>query len=354
MSLASIAGEAVRNVRAGVGGSGLLLIVVIVLTACGVLVPQCALIHADGRAVSYRESGAATLIIRAEGRVDGIRCEAFNGVDNVVAAGAVRERSSIALTLLPSTAVRYFEGTPQFAGVLGARVSGAGVLLSDEVAEAIGWREGDPVSIRERNRVPVGGRFAYPDDGRVTGFGFSIVGETPARGGLFDECWVTVWPQTGVIEALSGIVVTSAGAGSGAGPTLMQANPTLGARFSASTERTLWSFAGLASAVLIGGVVALHVRGRRLELASARHVGLRASDQYGVVLIEVGIVASVAVIVALPVAVYLVVTAPSIAVPLAWHGLRGAALSFAGAICGAAIGLAGLRERHLFRYFRER
>ncbi|KZE90581.1 hypothetical protein AVP41_00100 [Microbacterium sp. TNHR37B] len=354
MALASVWGEAYRNLIAGVGGSRVLLIVVIVLTACGVLVPQLALLRADARAVAYQRSGAATLIVTAEGRIDGLRCEAFQQLENVTAAGALREREGLTLALLPSTTVRYFESTPQFAGVLGASGTGAGLLLSDEVADAVGWRDGETLSLAERGRVPVAGRFAYPDDGRVAGLGYAIVGDAPASSGLFDECWVTVWPQTPIVESLAGLVVVPGGAGAAAGPTLLQANATLGARFSADTERVIWSGAGIAAALLIAAAVAFHVRGRRLELASARHVGVRPADQYAITVIEVTVLAGIAMVIVLPVAVSLIVSAPSIAVPLMWHAVQSAVLALAGAIGGAWVGLAGLRERHLFRYFRER
>ncbi len=354
MTSASVWGEAYRNLIAGVGGSRVLLIVVIVLTACGVLAPQLALLQADSRAVAYQRSGAATLIVKAEGRIDGVRCEAFGQLENVTAAGAVREREGLTLALLASTTVRNFESTPQFAGVLGARGAGAGLFLSDEVADAVGWRDGEALSLAERGPVPVAGRFAYPDDGRVAGLGYAILGDAPASSGLFDECWVTVWPQTPIVESLSGLVVVSGGAGAAAAPTLVQANATLGARFSADAERVIWSGAGLAAALLIGVAVAFHVRGRRLELASARHVGVRPADQYAITVIEVAVIAGIALILVLPFAAYAIFSEPSIAVPLLWHAVQSAILALAGAICGVMVGLAGVRERHLFRYFRER
>lgn len=356
MRLTDVLGEARRNLQSGVGRSSILVVLLVGLAVVTVLVPQLALTHANARAMAFQDSGAATLIVQAEGSVDGAQCETFGALPNVTAAGAVREqREGARLSLLPSTTVRYFEASPQFAAVLNATQTGAGVLLSDEVADATGWNPGDALLIDGHGRTPAAGTFSYPDDGRVAGFAFSLIGEVPATLDLFDECWITIWPQNQEIESLASIVVDSDDAAtSTTGPTLIQANSSLGARFTAENEEMIWNYAGVAGAFLAAATMIFHIRGRRLELASAQHVGVRRADQFAIMISETILISLAALIVISPAAVYLSSVIPSIADSLGWHAVRGASMFLAGTTAGTVIGLLGIRERHLFRYFRER
>lgn len=359
MSPADILGEARRNLQVGVGGGPWRVFVITVLAAAAMLLPQLALLDANARATAFQQSGAATLIVQAQGRIDGRRCESFLDLPNVTAAGAVREqKEGVRLTLLPSTTVRYFESTPQFAAVLNASEAGTGLLLSQAVVDAVGWTAGDSLRIAGQGRVPTAGSFPYPDDGRVAGLGFSLISEVPAWQKSFDECWITVWPQSSEIESLASIVVapdSASGDGSAAGPTLLHANSSLGTRFSVGIADMVWAYAPVAAMVFTAIATFFFTRARRLEVASARHVGVRASDQLAILVSEMLVCTLMAVVIVAPVALYLVVTAtPDLAGSLGWHSLRGASAIFAGAIAGTVAGFLGIRERQLFRYFRER
>lgn len=349
--------EALRNLRAGVGGSPWLAAVLVVILAAAVILPQLALLDADRRARDFRESGAATLVIQAPGRIDGAQCDSFGNLPNVVAAGAVRELSDgVRLTLLPSTSARFYESTPGFAGVLGADVTGTGVLLSTEVVDALGWRSGQAALIAG-GRVPVAGSFSYPDDGRRPGFGFSVVAETLADQGPFDECWVTVWPQTSDVESLTGLVVMAAPGSDDAdsGPKLLRVNTSFGTTFDTGPVAYVWEYAAVAGLVLGAIAAVTFVRGRRLELASARHVGVQRADQLAMLLSEMIIVTLIAALVVAPFAVHLAVMAePTATESLALYALRGLCATLAGVVAGTILAWSGIRERHLFRYFRER
>lgn len=356
MRAAEVGREAVRNLRAGVGGSPWLAVVLVLAASVAVIAPQWALLDGDARAREYRDAGAATLIVQDSGRIDGARCESYLSLPNVMAAGAIREViDGVRLDLLPSTSVRYFETTPQFAGVLGAEPEGAGVMLSADVADAVGASSGGSMLLGD-SHVPVASVFDYPNDGRVTGLGFAITGDVPAGSGLFDECWITVWPQTTDIEGLASYLTVPGGsADSQSELRLQQANSSLGVQFTIGPSRQVWEYAapvGMAAAALAALVF---VRVRRLELASARHVGVRVADQAAVLVTEAISVSVVAVAVVAPVVAYLTVAVqPEAAASLGWYALRGAVAVLVGALLGALIGLAGVRERHLFRYFRER
>ncbi len=349
--------EAARNVVAGVGGGPWLTLALVVVTALSAVVPQLALLDAHERALSFRDSGAATLIVHSPGQIDGRQCEAFLSIPNVVAAGAVSEEAEgITLSVLPRTTVRYFVGSPQFADDLGADRDGSGVLLAADVADALGSRAGRSVLI-DGEQAAVAGTYRYPDDGRRAGLGFAVVGERPAGVSLFDECWLTIWPQTPDVQTLAQLAVVQLANGSAAGlsPGLSQLNSAFGATFSVGMHREVWVFSSVGGMVLAALVTFVFVRGRRLEFASARHVGVRAGDQAAIVVTEIVALSILAMTIVLPAAAYLIVTADREAMAsVTWWALRGALAVGSGAILGAVLGVLTVRERSLFRYFRER
>ncbi|MFF3027201.1 hypothetical protein [Microbacterium sp. NPDC057944] len=348
--------EAARNLRAGVGASAWIAVILIALLAGAVILPQLALRDADARANAYQAAGAATLVVQAEGRIDGEQCDAFAALPNVVAAGAVRERASgTKLTLLPRTSARYFEATPGLADVLDADRNGGGLLLSSEVSDALGWSPGQSLLL-DGTQAPVAGTFRYPDDGRLPAFSFAVIAETMSQG-RFDECWITVWPQTDAVESLASLAVVegSGGDGAGSGLKLVSANSSLGARFDVGPLAAVWTYAAAVCGVLAAVVALLFVRARRLELASARHVGVRRSDQLATLLLEVAVLLGLALLIVSPVALYLSLTAgASTTSSLHWYALRGVCAVLGGVVLGTVLGWASVRESHLFRYFKER
>lgn len=301
-------------------------------------------------ATVFRESGAATLTLIAEGRVDGSACRALGDVRGVTAAGALRRRdAALVATTLPSSPVDAYETTPGFSAVLGS--GGQGVVVAVQVAEALGLGGTARMAAAEGD-VQIGGTFTYPDDGRRPGFGWAAMIET-ADDRPFDECWVLVWPQSDAVRTLLPGVASAATEP----PQIAQLNSTLGARFDGETrlaERiTSWSFA--LSALLMAVLAFASVRGRRLALASDLHAGARRRDIAGILLLEGAFWLTPVLLTT--VGVTALIATPESALDrgaLLVQGARVAAGSFAGGCVGLAAGALSVREGGLLRYFKDR
>ena len=354
MTMRDVFGEARRNLAAGVGGIVWLILLLALALGIGVVAPQLAITTATTRALEFQAAGAATIVVRANDAIDGRRCEALASLPNVTAVGASRETDGARLALLPSTSIRTFDVSPGFARVLNVTPRGAGLLLSEEVARTLNVATGESITIKDAGPVGVTGVFAYPDDGRRPSFTYSLLAEATPGGARFDECWVAVWPQDSEVDGLARLAFDANAAQPGVQPEILRANNTLGNYFSDANERLIWTWAGLAALGLAATATYFHVRGRRLELASARHVGVRVPDQYATTLTETLAALLCAVLIIAPAAVYLALASPITAHPLTWAAIRGAGHALTGVVLGTLLALATIRERQLFHYFRNR
>lgn len=272
--------EAARNILGGTSRT-------LVLALCfGVLLTGLILGSAlETRAViaqadHFRDAGAATTVIAAAGAVDGARCAALASMPGIEAAGALRRGSEpLVAAALPSAPISLYTVTPGFPAVLGAAETAApGIVLARSAADALGLRPGDAVATAS-GPVPVAGTYAYPDDGRTAGYGYAAFAPALAdapRGDRFDECWIRAWPVPTAIRSLA-LWTTEPTADS---PTIGQLNPRLGATFAAdellAARILLW--APLIGAVLGAALAAALTRLRRVEYASALHIGVRRRD----------------------------------------------------------------------------
>lgn len=320
--------------------------------ALAILAPQWALFDATERARQYRDSGAATLIVQSEAAIDGRRCEAFAELDGVRAAGAVREvLSGVPLAVLPNARIRDFEASPQFADVLGATRTDAGLLVSEQISDLLGKGAGDTIRVGDR-QARIAGTYPYPDDGRVAGLGNAMVGEVPAWG-VFDECWLIVWPQNPRIDTLAAFAADANFAA--AGPKLIQANTSFGPRFEIGFIGYIWEHSATVAMLLAAIIAVAFVRSRRLELASARHVGMRIDDQLLILLSETVAAAVLALVLLSPAAMLLATSADAeTAIVHIRYALRGSIAVVAGSLLGTVAGALTVREHHLFRYLRQR
>ncbi|HEY0218026.1 MAG TPA: hypothetical protein VGC57_16670, partial [Cellulomonas sp.] len=193
---ASVLSEAWRDV---VTGTSRVLAVTAILAVIA-LTCVCADLFVVARllagAQAYQDAGAATSVLTAPGRVAADACDALGGVDGVTDAGGLRRSASgVTPVRMPATTLPVYEGTP---GLLAATVpaapAGAGVLLSERVAEVLGVEAGDRV-LTVSGELTVRSVYSYPDDGRRAGLGYAVLAPVPAVG-LVDECRITVWPQS--------------------------------------------------------------------------------------------------------------------------------------------------------------
>lgn len=308
------------------------------------------------RASDFRDSGAATLIVAAPGRIDGAACERLSTRDTVASAGSLRAAPApIEALVSPGVPVPTSEVTDGLVAQL-TGVPQWGLLLSAEAARSLGVGPGDTLDLAQ-GATDVAAVFDYPDDGRRAGLGYSALVTVPAVG-EFDECWATSWPIDHDLPGLLAAVVLPAGPDGEEMPTVVaQLNQTRGADFAGealyrSRATALLPVLAIAGGLLVGG---FGVRMRRLELASARHVGVTVVDQAIYVVIE-----ATAWIVAGAAAALLIVptVAPSAVVSepgaMAASAVLIVASGCAAALAGTIGALATVSERRFVRYFRNR
>jgi uncharacterized membrane protein len=294
----------------------------------------------------------------AKNGVDGVQCDRLGNVDGVAGSGAVRDaETELRLPALPSSAVPLKEATPGFLRLLrgySKETASSGVLVSRQVSEL--WRKG----LGDQIETPIGsstigGVYEYPEDGRSPGLAFAAVAEAPP-GTTFDECWADIWP---VSEARSQLLRTTLSASSPADLDVQihQLNSKFGSSFDGPRRYAKRSTASAAILSALAGFILgfVALRARRIETASARHSGVPLVGQLAQVTMETALWVACAVVLATPILLYRASQAYPSAVPaIFWLGERCLAAAGACAILGSALSVAVTRERHLFRYFKER
>jgi hypothetical protein len=202
--------------------------------------------------------------------------------------------------------------------------------------------------------------FAYPSDGRIPGYGYSVLVPTDSRT-PFDECWVEGWP---VSDQLIGLLSTTLRPGALAssdsptqGPQLLQLNSSLGAHFDGAAlyRDRITRFAPEITALAAATLAFVAVIRRRLELAAARHSGVTATAQALQMGIESLIWASAAALLtASALVVVAIIAGDGTPLPF-WPSIaRVIAVTVPGAFLGTLGAALTIRERHLFSYFRSR
>lgn len=308
------------------------------------------------RAADYRSSGGSVTTLEATARIDGAACDALGELPGVQEAGALRaEDTPLVLPVLPRGPVNAYTVTDGLVALVGAEQDyGPGLIFSESVAATLGRAIGAELTTTS-GITRVRGTYAWPDDGRRAGYSFATLIPAGANA-LYDECWVQAWPVPQNLLALLHLtVVPSQDDASHVTPGRL--NTTLSSAFNGGTqfsERvTQLAWVAASTSGLLVGIVSL--RTRRLELASARHVGVSHTAQHLQVLLESGawtattaafLAGTVSIVVARSSGLddaTLVTAATHIALP----GLMSTLL-------GAQTAVMTTREKHLFRYFKER
>lgn len=350
--------EALTDLRLDVGHG--------VLWACGAmlcavvaaLAPQWGLWQGLEEAAAYRAAGGSITIVAAPGRIDGQACSRLIGANGVRAAGATRAVDNLRFPSMPGTPVPSFEVTPSFPEVLGLDRAGSGLVLAGRLADQLGARAGGSVAVGDRTAL-VSGRYDFAVDGRVPTLGYAVLVPTPAVD-TFDECWLDVWPQDGSVTSLAKTVVREARAGGdGQQPTVTvtQLNASLGATMGGSDASEVARSRVLPALGAIGALVLAWILmvGRRVELASARHVGVRIGDQLAGMLIEALVLCGVGSLLTIPALVWFTRAAnPDDRIAMAWLGTRGIVSVLAGSLVGTVVGLMSIKERRLHSYVKDR
>lgn len=357
MRLSALAREAFRNLRSGTTRVGLFFGVSTALISglCAAEVTSVlAILEASEK---YRDSGASVLIVTAEGQISGALCEQLADVDGVRAAGAIQEADEkLAALALPDSPIPLYEVSPGFPSLLTRHdPTIGGLTLGEDAATALGVGPGDSVDSFQGVAL-VAETYDYPVDGRRIGYSFAAL-QPSSDERAFDECWVDAWPPLDGLENLLLTAVQPSAVESGERPQLSRLNARMGETFDGPSRfaARLTGFSALLAGVLSFAVGWFAVRLRRLELASALHSGVRRGALTGMLLLEAAFWIVPASLVALTVSTLAASAAPDgLDISVLVLGLRilycGAIAAFAGTACG----MATVRERHLFRYFKDR
>jgi hypothetical protein len=352
MRTSSVVSEAWRNLRSGTGRAATLA-TALACTGLVLGVTDARSVHRlAAQAYDFRARGADTWVTDAPGRVDGASCERLSEIEGVVGAGAMRDgEEPIAFASTPRSDTALVDITAGLLDVLGAGpVRSGGLVVSRDLAARYALGPGDGMDLVGLDST-VAATFPYPADGRRPGLEDAALGVVPAEG-TFDECWIEVWPTDEATTSLTRIALEANGTGE---VRTMQLNPTVGTGFDGAT---LFRSRSTRSVPAVAGLVGLalgylSVRLRRLELASARHLGVGATPQLAQLLVESAAWAAAGAVCAAALA--LGALRSEDASDVASFALRPIVALAAGAVCGGGLGaLVAVRERHIVRFFKER
>lgn len=360
MPLSSVASEAWRNLCTGTTRA--LMFAVALAAMLGVLV------WADvgsasalaGKVHSYVAAGASTHTLVSDSNIDGAACERLSSSGFVDAAGALRAADDVRLRVLPSNPVSAFDATPGLLHLIApgrSHPGRAGVYVAPALADTVapglaGAAVGEPVVVTP---VTALGTYPWPDDGRPTPLQYAVLGAArPA--GAFDQCWVrSIDPTVDPTFLLRSTLLRTPTDPSDA--QVAQLNPRLGesltvaADFGARPTRLAWA-AGLGIGALLAAAA---IWLRRLEVASARELGVPAISQLAGALLETFAWAFAGVTVTVP--LLIARASGGAATDRADLALVGAPVLLAGlvgALLGGLVATAVVRRRPVTSYLRAR
>lgn len=369
MHLRGVLGEAWRDIASGTTHTALFAIVLAVLVIAGCAMESTSLTRIDAERSAFVSSGASTYVLSYTGHVSATACEGLNGAAGVLAAGAVRQADSrITMAKLPSTTVPTWDATPGAIRVLASSDSDSvrqlatadyeGVWMSDQAAQATGATAGTAQPLAGGGTVQVRGIYPSPDDGRNTAsFAYAALQSAPAQSDGFDACIVKTWPVPTDIQSLLMYTVASVASDSSTYPIVTQLNATKGSQFSPESEfagrLSAWAPLVLAVAGALVGFISVMLR--RLELASAMHCGVPKTAMVVQMLVEGASWALAAMVLGLVAIAFM---------RLGWGNadlsavdddlLRVPIAAFVGALAGVLLGALLVREKSMFRYFKNR
>lgn len=357
MKWSSIFSESWRNTISGTSRAlvwGSVVLSLVVAAVCAEILQSHA---ATLSAREYTAKGASIITLQAPGQIDPAACEALNRVQGVRAAGALAvEEERLRLSVLPSAPVPVATVTTSFPTLLHVHsASQAGAVISDQVAQATGAAPGDTVAT-DQGQLSVAGTYAYPDDGRASGYGYMILVPSHTRT-VYDECWVDVWPQSDLVTGLVYSALIPSKNTEKMNPRLGQLNSSLGARFAGKAyfDSRITRFAPLGVALGCLLLSFASVRLQRLQLASDLHAGAARKDLARIVFLET----------AWWLVPAMLLTESSAIILMSWLGVIGdpAPMILANRIIWAAVvatftgtvfAWLVTREAHLFSYFKRR
>lgn len=358
MRAGAVVSEAGRNLASGTSRALLLALVLAAVLGGLAAADVRAVVDVLRGAHDFRAAGASVQVLDAPGGVDGARCQALAQVEGVTAAGALRSGDPVRALALPSLELTTWEATPGLLDVLTAPEPAdrrPGLWLATDVADTLAAAPGRPLATAAGDAT-VAGVYPFPDDGRDRALAYAVLAPVPATG-TFDACWAEIWPPVPATTALLRTALEPTAATSDVPVTLGQLNPRLGTTYDGArllAERPTRPVP--VAAVVVGLALGLAaVRARRLELAAALHARVPRPALTTQVLLETLTWVAAGTVVVAPVLGWLAGWGNPDPAAATWTiGLRTVLAGGAATLLGATLGIAATREKHLFRYFKDR
>lgn len=357
MRIGAILSEALRNVLSGTSRFAVLAAGFGTIVGALGVIDARSIVGLQWQTHAYVSAGGAIRTVGSPGNIDRKTCDRLADVSGIEGAGSLSQNDPLTLLAMPDNPIPLYSASPGLATVLGLpEQAHTGLWLSRQVAEKTGLDTGARVETSQGQTV-VTGVFDYPSDGRDPRLEYAAVAPTTSAERA-DECWAVVWPtsrqrndliRTTVVAMDPSTQVTdgalnSSSAGSGVIPA---------EAFQQRTTRFA-SWGALAAGAALGLFAVLR---RRLEYSSALHSGASKLGIAAMALLESAMWQGIGALMAFgAIALAVSTQIPMDSSPVQVFGVTadGPALALIGGTIGTATGILIVRERHLFRYFKER
>lgn len=345
--------EAWQNLVSGTARFGTLACVSLLIVV-GLLGAELATVRGqDQLARDFQTHGASIIVVSGQKQIDGALCDSLRSQPGVRAAGAARKMPKTAYFAQPKTSLPVYQVTPDFPRLFRPDEANVpGVTLSTDAAGVVGAKPGDTFATTT-GVTSVAGVYEYPDDGRMQGFGYAML-EPVLPEGSFDMCLVDAWPPSKELQKLvRGVKAPDADEREPI--KVSQLNTRLGEGLTNGFGERLSRWALPIAVVAVGFLAMVAVRARRLECATALHLGVRKIDVLRIALGEAFLWLLPSALVSLAVAAVYAVTGVRVD---AWENFAFAMLiplaTTASGLLGTAVSVLSVKESELFTYFKGR
>lgn len=356
MRLEAILSEARRNLLSGTSRFALMSAGFALIVGALGAIDARTIVALQWQTHSFASAGGTIRTVGSPGNIDSATCDRLSTVRGIEGAGSLSQNEPLTLSAMPENPIPLYSASPGFARVLGLpERAHTGLWLSGQVAEKTGLETGARVETSQ-GRTVVAGVFDYPSDGRDPRLEYAAVAPTTLSERA-DECWAIVWPvsqerndliRTAVVATDASTQVTEGALNSSAGSGVAPA-----AAFQQRTTR-LVSAGALTAGTALAFFAAVR---RRLEYAAALHAGASKPSIAAIAHLEAAAwqgIGSLIAFGAIALAASLQIPPDSNPVQVLGVVAEVPALALIGGTLGTAIGMLTVRERHLFRYFKER